>query len=107
MTTFVGALRHDGITAPFVIDKAMNGAIFLTYVDQVLAPTLQPGDIVPPYSPDLNPIELAFAKLKSLLRKAEVRTITSLWDVIGKLLDLFPPEECANFFAHDGYGRSR
>jgi transposase len=133
MTTFVGALRHDGITAPFVIDAAMNGAIFLAYVEQVLAPTLHPGDIVvmdnlpahkvagvkeaieargatlrylPPYSPDLNPIELAFAKLKSLLRKAEARTINTLWDVIGKLLDLFPPEECANYFAHDGYGRS-
>jgi transposase len=62
---------------------------------------------LPPYSPDLNPIELAFAKLKSLLRKAEARTISTLWDVIGKLLDLFPPEECANFFAHDGYGRSK
>jgi transposase len=133
MTTFVGALRHDGISAPFVIDKAMNGAIFLAYVEQVLAPTLRPGDIVvmdnlpahkvagvkqlieargatlrylPPYSPDLNPIELAFAKLKSLLRKAQARTINTLWDVIGKLIDLFPPEECANFFAHDGYGRS-
>lgn len=133
-TTFVGALRHDGITAPFVIDKAMNGLIFRAYIEQVLAPTLYPGDIVvmdnlpahkvagvkeaieakgatlrylPPYSPDLNPIELAFAKLKSLLRKAEARTINSLWDVIGKLIDLFPPEECANFFAHDGYGRLR
>lgn len=134
MTTFVGALRHDGITAPFVIDRAMNGAIFLAYVEQVLAPTLRPGDIVvmdnlpahkvagvkelieargatlrylPPYSPDLNPIELAFAKLKSMLRKAEARTINTLWDVIGKLLDLFPPEECANFCSNSQTQSSR
>jgi transposase len=133
-TTFVAALRHDNITAPFVIDRAMNGSIFRAYVDQVLGPTLNPGDIVvmdnlgahkvsgireaieargaillylPPYSPDLNPIEQVFAKLKTLLRKAAARTIATLWDVIGVLLDLFPPQECANYLAHAGYGRSR
>jgi transposase len=129
-TTFVAGLRHDGITAPFVVDRPMNGLIFRTYVERVLAPTLKPGDLVildnlgshkgaearrlieargarllflPPYSPDLNPIELAFAKLKALLRKAEERSVEDLWTRIGDLLDTFTPEECRNYMRHAGY----
>ena len=128
--TFVAGLRVDAVTAPFVIDCAMNGAIFVEYVRQCLAPTLKPGDIVvmdnlsshkrdeigdlvaatgaelrflPPYSPDLNPIEQAFAKLKAHLRKAQERSIDDLWRRIGKLLDLFKPEECAAYFQNAGY----
>jgi transposase len=130
ITTFVAGLRCDGMSAPFVIDHPMNSAIFLAYVTHCLAPTLKRGDIVvmdnlkphkakgvretieaagatllylPPYSPDLNPIELAFAKLKALLRKAAERTIESLWNRIGALLDDFTPSECSNYFQHDGY----
>lgn len=129
-TTFVAGLRHDGITAPLVIDGPMNGAIFKAYVEQMLAPTLSPGDIVimdnlashkvsgvreaiegrgakllylPPYSPDLNPIEQAFAKLKTLLRKAAERTIEGLWNKIGELLDAFSQAECLNYFRNSGY----
>ena len=129
-TTFVGGLRLGGMTAPMMLDGPMDGAAFLAYVEQVLAPTLERGDIVvldnlpvhkpaavrqaitrtgaeprflPPYSPDLNPIELLFAKLKALLRKAAEREIVALWDRIGKLLDAFTAEECANYFRHDGY----
>jgi transposase len=129
-TTFVAGLRHDGLTAPFVIDGPINGDWFIAYVEQVLAPTLSKGDIVimdnlashkvagvrsaieakgasliylPPYSPDLNPIEQAFAKLKSLLRKAAARSIESLWNVIGRLINSFSPEECANYLANSGY----
>jgi transposase len=129
-TTFLAGLRQGGITAPFVIDHAMNGDIFLTYVERCLVPTLAPGDIVvmdnlpahkvagvrtaieacgalllylPPYSPDLNPIEQAFAKLKALLRKAAERTIDALWARIGQLLDSFTPQECANYFSNAGY----
>ncbi len=129
-TTFVAGLRHGAITAPCVIDQAMNGVIFKAYVEQVLAPTLSPGDIVimdnlsshkvdgiaqainarkaklfylPPYSPDLNPIEQAFAKLKALLRKAAERSIDALWRTIGRLLDKFTPQECANYFENAGY----
>lgn len=131
-TTFVAALRIDGLTAPMVLDGAMNGAAFKAYVEQVLAPSLTPGDIVvmdnlsshkvagvrdaikaaggfllylPPYSPDLNPIELAFSKLKALLRKAAARSVDDLWNVIAKALDEFPPQECRNFFRHAGYDR--
>jgi transposase len=131
--TFVAGLRQDGITAPFVIDCAMTRAIFLEYLRQCLIPTLRPGDIVvmdnlpahkggavrqiieaagaelrylPAYSPDLNPIEQGFAKLKAHLRKAQERTIDALWQRIGELLDLFQPQECANFFANSGYARS-
>jgi transposase len=131
--TFVAGLRQDGITAPFVIDCAMNGAIFVEYVRQCLAPTLKPGDIVvmdnlpahkigqireiieaagaelrylPPYSPDLNPIEQAFSKLKAHLRKAQERSLDRLWQRIGKLIPLFNPSECANFFANAGYART-
>ena len=131
--TFLAGLRCEGITAPFVIDCAMNGAIFLEYVRQCLSPTLKPGDIVvmdnlpahkkdqirqiieaagaelrylPPYSPDLNPIEQAFAKLKAHLRQAQERSIDGLWQRIGKLLPQFNPHQCANFFANAGYARS-
>jgi transposase len=129
-TTFVGALRLTGMTAPMVLDGPMTGAWFVAYVQQVLVPTLSPGDIVildnlpahkgsatreaieaagarllflPPYSPDFNPIENAFAKLKALLRRAAARTIDELWRVIGGCLDAFSPSECANYFAHAGY----
>ena len=129
-STFVAGLRSFGMVAPFVIDRAMNGTIFRAYVEQVLAPELKPGDLVimdnlashkvagiaelirardaevrylPPYSPDLNPIELAFAKLKALLRKAAERNIEQLWDRIGSHLDDFSPKECRNFFRHAGY----
>lgn len=131
--TFVAGLRRDAITAPFVVDRAMTGAIFVEYIRQCLVPTLTPGDIVvmdnlpahkrdevrevieaagaelrylPPYSPDLNPIEQAFSKLKAHLRKAQERSIDALWQRIGKLLDLFQPVECANFFANAGYART-
>jgi transposase len=130
-TTFIAGLRQDGLTAPFVIDGPINGESFLAYVEQVLAPTLSDGEIVvmdnlashkvagvreaieargarllylPPYSPDLNPIEQAFAKLKALLRKAAARSIETLWRLIGKLIRRFPPVECANYFANLGYG---
>ncbi len=129
-TTFVGALRLTGMTAPMVLDGPMTGVWFLAYVEQVLVPTLQPGDTVildnlpshkgaavreaieaagarllflPPYSPDFNPIENAFAKLKALLRKAAARTVTDLWRAIGDSLDAFTPAECANYFAATGY----
>jgi transposase len=129
-TTFVAALRADGLTAPTVVDGAINGALFEAYVRQQLAPTLRPGDVVvmdnlsvhkragvreaiegagarleylPPYSPDLNPIERAFAKLKALLRKAEERTVVGLWRLLGRLLDEFAPEECRNYLRHCGY----
>jgi transposase len=132
-TTFVVGLTSSGFIAPYVTDGAMNGAIFLAWAEQMLAPALKAGDIVvmdnlathkvagvreaieaqgaellylPPYSPDLNPIEQAFAKLKALLRKAAERTIDALWTTIGQLLDLFPPAECANYLANSGYPRS-
>ena len=131
ITTFVAGLRCDEIAAPFVIDQPMNSAIFLTYVHRCLVPSLRQGDIVvmdnlkphkakgvreaieaagaallylPPYSPDLNPIEQAFAKLKALLRKAAERSIEALWTRIGTLLDDFTPQECAAYLRHDGYG---
>ena len=129
-TTFVGALRLSGMTAPMVLDGPMNGAWFLAYVQQVLAPTLRPGDVVimdnlpahkgacvraaieavgaqvlllPPYSPDLNPIENAFSKLKAMLRKAAARTIDQLWDAIATIIQTYSPQECANYFAAAGY----
>lgn len=130
-TTFLAALRHDGITAPCVIDGPINGDSFLAYVEQILLPTLQTGEIVvidnlgshkgdairrairsagarlaflPPYSPDLNPIEQVFAKMKALLRKAEERTVETLWLRIGDLLKHFSAPECANYFRSAGYG---
>ena len=132
-TTFVGGLTCRGFIAPYVIDGAMNGTLFKAWVEQMLAPALRPGDLVimdnlpahkvagireaieargaelrylPPYSPDLNPIEQAFAKLKALLRKAAERTVDNLWITIGRLLDLFPPAECVNYLANSGYRRS-
>jgi transposase len=129
-TTFVGALRLTGMVAPMVLDGPINGRAFQAYVDQVLVPELRPGDVVvmdnlgshkgagvrsaiekagasllylPPYSPDFNPIENAFAKLKALLRKAAERTVESLWTKIGDLLPAFSPAECANYFAAAGY----
>jgi transposase len=132
-TTFVAGLRQDGIVAPFVLDGPINRQAFETYVARVLVPELRPGDLVimdnlsshkgprvrelieaagasvrylPPYSPDFNPIENAFAKLKALLRKAAERTVTALWDRIGLVLDAFTPVECANYFAAAGYDAS-
>jgi len=129
-TTFTGALRLTGMTAPMVLDSAMNGDAFRAYVEQVLAPTLCPGDVVimdnlpahkaagiretieavgaklrylPPYSPDFNPIENAFSKLKALLRARAERTIDALWDAVGEIVTLFSPSECANYFAACGY----
>ena len=129
-TTFLAALRHNGLTAPMVVDGAINGELFLAYVNQVLLPTLRKGDIVvldnlgshkvagvkeaietvgakvvylPPYSPDFNPIELVFSKLKTILRKAKLRTVEELWKKLGKLCDIFTPEECQNYFKHAGY----
>ena len=129
-TTFVAGLRYDKISAPCVLDGAMDGPGFLTYVERILVPSLSEGDVVvmdnlpahkvegvrqlieaanarliylPPYSPDLNPIELAFAKLKALLRKAAARTRDALWDTIGDALRAFTPQECANYFNHAGY----
>jgi transposase len=129
-TTFVGALRLEGLTAPMVLDGAMHGIAFLAYVEQVLVPTLKPGDIVvmdnlpahkplavrraieaagaelrflPPYSPDFNPIEMAFSKLKALLKKAAARTLDELFDAIAKAIDTFTQQECRNYFAAAGY----
>jgi transposase len=131
-TTFTGALRLDGLTAPMVLDGPMNAAAFQAYVEQALIPMLKPGDIVvmdnlpahkpasvrrsieaagadllylPPYSPDFNPIEMAFAKLKAILKKTAARTVTELWNAIGAALDQFPPGECRNYFAAAGYDR--
>lgn len=129
-TTFVGALTLQGFIAPFVLDGPINRDAFETYVEKVLVQELRPGDIVvmdnlsshkgarvremieaahaelrylPPYSPDFNPIENAFAKLKALLRKAAERTVDALWNTIGRLIDLFPAAECENYFKAAGY----
>jgi transposase len=128
--TFLAALRCDRIEAPCVIDSPINGQSFLAYVEQLLVPTLCAGDIVimdnlgshksqavrkairaagaklfflPPYSPDLNPIEQVFAKLKTLLRKAEERTVEATWQRIGSLLSAFAPNECSNYLVNAGY----
>ena len=129
-STFLAALRVDAVTAPCVIDGPINGETFLAYVEQILVPTLRPGDIVimdnlgshkgapvrrairaagaklfylPPYSPDLNPIEQVFAKLKALLRRLEARTSEALWKAIGAVLPAVSPAECANCFRNAGY----
>ena len=129
-TTFVAGLRSAGLVAPLVLDGPMNGPAFLAYVEQFLAPTLRRCDVVvvdnlsahkvagvakairavgasvlylPPYSPDLNPIEQAFSKLKALLRAAAARTKETLWTTIGQLLDRFSPDECRNYLANSGY----
>jgi transposase len=130
-TTFIAGLRQTGIVAPLVLDGPLTGPAFRAYVAQFLAPALQPGDVVvldnlaahkidgvrqaiaaagasvlylPPYSPDLNPIEQLFAKLKALLRKAAARTKEELWSTIGRLLDACPATECADYLRHCGYG---
>jgi transposase len=131
-TTFVGALTTRGFIAPLVVDGAVNGELFRAYVERVLVPELRRGDVVvldnlsshtaagvrraiegagcrvlylPPYSPDLNPIENAFSKLKALLRRAAERTVEGLWSAIGRLLDAFSRRECRNYFRHCGYRR--
>ena len=129
-TTFVAGLRAGGMVAPLVLDGPMTGAWFRAYVEQMLAPALSPGDVVvmdnlaahkvagvreaiqavgasvlylPPYSPDLNPIEQLFAKLKAMLRSAAARSKDALWTTIGQALDAFPEHECRNYLAHCGY----
>jgi len=129
-TTVVAGLRSTGVVAPLVLDGPMTGTVFRTYVEQALAPALEPGDIVamdnlavhkvagvkeairaagasvlylPSYSPDFNPIEQFFAKLKALLRKAAARTQTALWETIGTSLDDFTPAECQNYIVNSGY----
>lgn len=129
--TFIAGLRQRGMTAPAVIDGAMTGPMFVAYIEQILAPTLKPGETVfmdnasvhkvvgvreaieavgahvrylPSYSPDLNPIEMAFSKLKALLRTACQRTVPGLTRLIGKLMKEFSPKECKNYLAHAGYG---
>ena len=129
MTTFTAGLRLNGMTAPLVLDGPMDGECFLAYVEQILAPTLRPGDVVvmdnlpahcvngvcgaieragakllylPPYSPDFNPIEQAFSKLKAQLRKAAARTLDDLWNAIAASLPTFTPEECKNYFVNSG-----
>ena len=131
-TTFVGALRLGGMTAPMTLDGAMHGAAFLAYVDHVLAPSLKPGDIVvmdnlpahrgaavreaiqtagaelrflPPYSPDLNPIEMAFSKFKACLKRRAARTLGELEEAIAQAIDTYTPNECQNYFAAAGYDR--
>jgi transposase len=128
--TFIAALRRDRIDAPWVIDGPINGGLFRAYVEQVLVPTLAKGDVVildnlgshkgkaarnavraagahmiflPPYSPDLNPIEQLFAKLKHFMRRDQPRTIEATWRKVGDLLDLFTPTECANYLRNSGY----
>jgi transposase len=130
-TTFVAGLKQNGIVAPLVLDGPMTGTAFRAYVEQFLAPALEPGDVVvldnlaahkvdgvrqaiaaagaailylPPYSPDLNPIEQLFAKLKALLRKTAARTRDELWQAIGRVLTRMSPAECANYLSHCGYG---
>ncbi len=132
-TTFLCALRTDALLAPMVLDGPINGQAFVTWTRQVLAPELRPGDMVvmdnlachkvagvreaierrgaqlrylPPYSPDFNPIEQVFSKLKTLLRKEAARTVDALWSSIGTLLDRFTPQECANYIRHAGYSQS-
>ena len=133
-STFIAALRVTGLTAPGVLDGPMDGASFLAYVEQILVPTLQPGDIViadnlaahkvdgvrpaieaagatlrflPPYSPDFNPIELCFAKLKTIVRTARCRSIDTLWPLLGECLSRFTPTECRNYVRHCGYAAAK
>ena len=132
-TTFLAALRHDGLSAPMVIDGAINGEWFLAYVNKILVPTLRKGEIVvldnlsshkvvgvkeliesagaevlylPPYSPDFNPIELVFSKLKTMLRKLKSRTMEDLWKNLGEICDIFSKKECCNYFKHAGYRKN-
>ena len=128
--TFIAGLRHDGLTAPWVIDGPMTANIFETYIETQLVPTLEKGDVVvldnlpahkrstirklvekrgawllflPPYSPDLNPIELAFSKFKAHMKRLKPRTVDELWKAAGIVCDLFKPDECLNYFIADGY----
>ncbi len=128
--TFIAALRHDRITAPWVIDGPINGELFMLYVEEVLAPTLAEGDVVildnlgshkgkaaraairargahliflPPYSPDLNPIEQVFAKLKHLMRDAQPRDVEATWRKVGEILTVVSPAECKNYLSNSGY----
>lgn len=130
-TTFLAGLRKDALVAPLVVDGPINGEIFLAWIKQHLAPTLKKGDIVlmdnlsshkvqgvlealkavgaevlylPPYSPDFNPIEMVFSKLKAFLRKFKERTLDALWNRIGSLMVAFSAQECSNYFLHCGYG---
>lgn len=132
-STFVAGLRADGMVAPTVFDGATNGELFQAYVEQALVPVLKPGDIVimdnlashkkpavanaigvagatlmfiPPYSPDLNPIEQVFAKLKAMLRAMAVRSVDALWKALGSIIGCVSPEECRNFIRHAGYFQS-
>jgi transposase len=132
-STFIAALREDGLVAPAVFDGAINANLFLCYVEQVLVPTLRAGDIVvmdnlsshkkpavrqaieaagatllflPAYSPDLNPIEQVFAKLKALLQKMALRSVEALWKALGSITGCVSPQECKNFIRHAGYFRS-
>jgi len=132
-STFIGALREDGLVAPAVFEGAINGKSFLAYVEQVLVPTLRNDDIVildnlgshkvagvrraieaagaqlrflPPYSPDLNPIEQVFAKLKAALRAKAIRTLDALWNALGEIADALSPTECAKYIRHAGYLQS-
>jgi DDE superfamily endonuclease len=102
-TTFTAGLRHDGIAAPMVLDGPMNGEAFLAYVEQAIEAVGASLRYLPPYSPDFNPIEMAFAKLKALLRAAAARTIPDLWQAIADALRRFTPQECANYLAAAGY----
>jgi transposase len=131
--TVVAALRCDGIAAPYLFDGPVNGQSFKAYAAQILAPTLKAGDVVvmdnlrshksqavrdtikaagaklfflPPYSPDLKPIEQAFSKLKTILHKAEARTVDAIWRAIGRIMELFSSNECANYFANSGCASS-
>ena len=133
-STFIAALRVSGLTAPGVLDGPMDGESFLAYVEQILVPTLQAGDIVvadnlaahhvdgvrdaieatgavlwylPPYSPDFNPIEQCFAKLKAILRAARCRSIETLWPLLGQCLARFSADECRNYFRHCGYSAAK
>jgi transposase len=133
-STFIAALRHNRVTAPFTIDGAINGEVFLTYIRRILAPTLRKGDIVamdnlgshkipgireaieavgatliyiPPYSPDLNPIEMLFSKIKSILRKKALRTVEALWNELGEIATCVSPTECRNYLRHAGYFQSK
>jgi transposase len=132
-STFIGCLHECGMVAPYVVDGAVNGTLFVAYVEQQLATALRADDIVimdnlavhkiagvrmaieaagakllylPPYSPDLNPIEMVFAKLKSQLRAAAIRTVDALWNAVGELATALTPAECANFIRHCGYPQS-
>jgi transposase len=132
-STFIGCLHEGGIVAPYVLDGAINGELFVAYIEQQVVPTLAPGDVLimdnlpvhkaagvraaleaagttllflPAYSPDLNPIEMVFAKMKALLRKAAVRTVDALWRAIGKISQALTREECVNYLRHCGYVQS-